>query len=260
MKSIHLILILLLFIFSCKKKKDDVNPSPTAVDDLYEMYDPDTVKICPVLENDHYTGKAVIPSFGYISIYAVFEAIDSTILFRPYKNAYGNFEYTYTIKDQNGSSQGKLRVKRGTDAQITTSNIISQFTNRNFDHSPGEQVYYLYAIDGDTSYFYHNTDHEYVFFNVKSEIEINSSHLPTIYSRILYYDEFTVANYSIDTDGIIHATDTSGTEVSLKILGTFSDVAKSFDQSEDWQVKGFTIGYNGKRYDFAMAYPLVANQ
>ncbi|MDB5256754.1 MAG: hypothetical protein JWM14_1449 [Chitinophagaceae bacterium] len=257
MKPTPLIVLLLLFLFSCKKN-GDVNPSPNAVDDLYLMYDPDTVKICPVLENDHYTGKAIIPDFGYIAIYGKFEVIDpdSAILFTPFKNAYGNFDCTYTFNDKNGSAKGHLRVKRGTDAQITTSNIISQFANRSIDPSPDEQVYYLYAIDGDTSYFYHNTDYEYVQFNLKSEIEINSSHLPTIESNIMYYDYYNEANYSIDTDGIIHATDTSDNEVSLKMLGTFSDIAKKPDLSGNLQVRGFTIGYNGKVYDFAIAYEL----
>jgi hypothetical protein len=254
MKLIPLIFILLFLIFSCKKK-EDMPPSPDAVDDLYLMYDPDTVKICPVLENDHYTGKAVIPGFAYLIPFGVFESTDSAILFKPFKNAYGTYDYTYTINDQKGSAKGKVRVRRGTQEQINTSNIINQFTNAIIGEFRRDQPCYLYAIDGDTSYFYKNTyDDEFVQFDLKNEIVIHSSYLPTIEGMGEYHNYYSDANYSIDTEGVIHATDNTDHEVSLKMLGTFSDIAKKPDHSGNLQVRGFTIGYNGKRYDFALAY------
>jgi len=253
MKPIHLLLIVPLLLFSCKKK-EDVNPSPVAVDDTYFMYDPETERICPVLENDHYTGKPVIPPFSYLAIKGVFETVDSsTVSFRPFKNAYGNFECTYTLNDQKGNAQAKLKVRRGTNEQIITSNLIAPLTNYRNENLPYERVYYLYAIDDDTSYFYKNTyDHEYVRFELANEIIIKSSYLPTIEGLDEYYDYYSQANYSIDTEGVIHATDDADQEVSFKMLGTFSDIAIKPGETGTLQVHGFTIGYQGKRYDFAM--------
>lgn len=253
MKSIASIFLVLLFIFSCKKK-EDVSPGPVAVSDVYEMNDPENLKYCPVMENDIFPGKATVYCRPLILPFGVFQAEESDIVFYPRPNAYGSFHCNYTLYATNGSASARVTVKRGTEAQIKTGTIISEFTNQYYSPTVN-QICYLYAVDGDTSYFYHATEAESIRFDYTREIASYSSLIPSIPHYDESYYELNQANYSIDTDGIIQTTDRDGEALSLKIVDRFAATAKTYAPSGTVNVKGFTIEYEGKRYDYITNYP-----
>ena len=239
MKNATVLCLVLFVVFSCKKK-EEAKPAPTASSDSFVMNGTDVSMPLNVLANDTYSGTAKISVKDTSKLCNVIVNSDQTITFTPKANVYTNIVIQYTISDDNGSSVGIATIKRGTDAQIKTSEILNKFSNR---HGVTGTVVdlFLYGVDGDTSYIYKNKGAYFELYEY-SELSINSaSVMPTVSTNY---------TYSIGIDGVVHAFDSAHNPIFFEVLDYFSATAKPQNQIGTVNVSGFSIRYNGKKLDY----------
>ena len=224
-----------VMIYSCKKK-DDAKPNPSANTVSKSFLGTDTT--INVLASDSYTGGATV-SASNTSHGTVVVNSDQTIKYTPKTNFYGTDSITYSLKDDNGSSSGLLILKRGTDAQIKTVNILNKYVSTN--------ILFLYAIDGDTASAavyasnYGAYEINYTSFSSNQLIITSNNVMPVVGSN----------TYSIVGDGTVHVTADNSTPVFFTVLDYFTATdAKKHDGSGNMTVTGYSIQYGTHKLDY----------
>jgi hypothetical protein len=230
---IYLFLFLSIVTISCKKK--DPEPAPTVVADNVNMGTESVVTI-NVLANDTYKDIVRIEVAGVKKYGKVAVNANNTLTFTANTNFYGTAKLQYTVTDNNGSSTGSIIIKRGTDAQIKTAEILNALAS--------EITLYLYAIDGDSSRIYTPAYESGYFgfddFTTNKLLITSDDVMPIIRSQ----------RYIIVGDGNVICYDAVNTATLFTVLDYFTASAKRLNSDDYMPVKGFSIEYNGTKLDY----------
>jgi hypothetical protein len=238
MRSACLLFVAVLILAACKKK--DAKPAPTTNSDSFTLLVAADTTV-NVLSNDTYSGSAKVSVTDTSSLGHVVVNSDQTIKFTPTSTVYGTFTFKYTLTDDNGSTVGTATIKRGTDAQIKTSQILNMYNNSTA--SANQKFLFLYAVDGDTSYIYKVSyiGQAYLLNNYNSLSIKSASIMPEVSPNYVY---------SIVSDGTVYAFDSAHNPIFFTVLGTFSATAKSQNHLNTVNVSGLSIQYNGHKLDY----------
>ena len=237
------LMFMCIVVMSSCKKKTEPEPAPTAVTDNVDMGTKTDTTI-NILANDTYKSGVSINVIGGqrsmsngISTYkfdygTIVKNSDNTLTYTSKTNTYGTVTISYTVSDDNGSSNGSLIIKRGTDAQIKTAEILNAFV--------AEGGLLLYSIDGDTSRIYKPT-YQSLYIGYSN---FSSDHLIIFSGNIM--PDLISYTYSIVSDGnILTYANIDNTPVLFTVVDYFTDSAKKLDGSGYMTVKGYSIQYGG---------------